>query len=189
MESNKMKGYSIALALIIGGTVVAPVTTTVFAAENVSDSQIYNLDIENQVNNWDTEFISSENERILDMYNSKAINSIANESLNEFKLNSDNGHIRVKRGAASIATKLIKKFGKRYLTHELPKMIYKKLPAVITKKVSESAFLGGWNTYILMGPLDEVKDTVTDWLVDQGVWKWAANSAGYIAQGVVWAII
>ncbi|MGG1217176.1 hypothetical protein ABE236_06795 [Priestia endophytica] len=91
-------------------------------------------------------------------------------------------------GVASVGTKLIKIFGKGYVKSKLPKKIYSKLPAQAKEKVTEGQFVGAWNTYVLMGPLDEVKDNVTEQL-DPYMWHWLASSCGYIAQGVVYALI
>lgn len=57
-----------------------------------------------------------------------------------------------------------------------------------THTFSESAFVGFWNTYILLGPLDSVHQSVSKW-VDKYTWHWVAETEGYIAQGIVWAII
>ena len=159
-KKNKLKLYSVVLSSIItSSAIITPTIETVYASENIE-----NLKLDNAIDNL-------------------------NETLSQFKTIPNSEHSRSKRGVASLATKLIKKFGKHYATKALPKLIYSKLPSAITKNISESAFIGGWNTYILMGPLDEVKDSVTNWLIKKGVWGWAAKSAGYIAQGVVWAII
>lgn len=91
-------------------------------------------------------------------------------------------------GVASVGTKLIKIFGKGYVKSKLPKKIYSKFPASAKAKMSEEKFIGIWNTYVLMGPLDEVKDVVTDKL-DPYMWHWLASSCGYIVQGVVYAVI
>lgn len=185
--SLKKRAIRITTLALIGVLVSTPLLSTVSAMEK---NNTLGFSEENYISNLDSYEINLEDQKILESYNEDAINSIANESLSNLQLKSDNGSvIREKRAAGSIATKIAKKFGKKYLTHQLPKMIYKKLPSAVTKKVSESAFVGGWNTYVLMGPLDDVKDNVTDWLVGKGVWKWAANSAGYIAQGVIWALI
>lgn len=184
-KKNKLKLYSVVLSSIItSSAIITPTIETVYASENIE-----NLKLDNAIDNLNTEFISPEDQEKLDIYNSNAINLIVYETLSQFKPIPNSEHSRSKRGVASLATKLIKKFGKHYATKALPKLIYSKLPSAITKNISESAFIGGWNTYILMGPLDEVKDNVTNWLIKKGVWGWAAKSAGYIAQGVVWAII
>lgn len=39
-----------------------------------------------------------------------------------------------------------------------------------------------------MGPLDNVKTSVEDALKPY-VWNWVATSAGYVAQGIVYAVI
>lgn len=145
MSLKKRLIMSTTIALI-GVLISTPLLSTVFAMEiNTALGISYEENtIGNYINSLNTEKISVEDQKILELYN-------------------ENVHVRVKRGTVSIATKIIKKFGKRYLTRQIPKIIYKKLPKSITKKVSESAFLG--------------------------VWKRDANSVGYMAQGVVGAII
>ncbi|PJM66315.1 hypothetical protein BLX91_05190 [Bacillus subtilis] len=99
------------------------------------------------------------------------------------------GDIKVEKvGYISVGRKLIKIFGKSYVKKKLPNAIYKKFPSALKRKVSRAKWEGIWNTYILMGPLDEVHDRVTDYL-DKYVWHSVASTCGYIAQGVVYAII
>ncbi|MET3684472.1 hypothetical protein ABID56_002609 [Alkalibacillus flavidus] len=91
-------------------------------------------------------------------------------------------------GAVSVGTKLIRIFGKSYVTKKLPKKIYSKFPAAVKNEVSESAFVNFWSAYVLVGGLDEVQNTVSNYLKPY-VWDWVAESAGYIAQGTVWALL
>lgn len=186
---KKLATKGVAMTLV-GSIVAMPIMNAVTVSAMEKNTTTIEISYEESyIKNLDLYEISLEDEKLLESYSENAIDSIANESLSNLQLNSNNGHVREKRGAASIATKIAKKFGKNYLKDKLPRMIYKKLPRAATTKLSESAFVGSWNTYVLMGPLDDVKDRVTDCLVQKGVWKWAANTAGYIAQGVIWAII
>jgi hypothetical protein len=93
------------------------------------------------------------------------------------------------RSAASLIVKLAKIYGKHYVKSVLPKKIYKAVPRATWGSISEDAFVGFWNAYVLLGPLDEVHDSVTNYLVKHGAWHWAASSAGYIAQGIVYALV
>jgi len=98
-----------------------------------------------------------------------------------------NGEIQSYAGG-TLLLKLAKHFGNSYIKTKLPKKIYKAFPKALKDDVSQSTWIGVWNTYILMGPLDEVKNTVADALKPY-VWDWVATSCGYIAQGIVYAII
>lgn len=175
-ESKKswIKYVCASLALAIGMSVIAP-SIGAYAAEKES------TEIENYNNNLE----------VTDVYNDAQVDQIIKEIQQETNVDltkTDNNQIQPRK-VVSLLTKLAKKLGKKYVTQKLPKKIYSKLPKFVKRKVSQSAFVGGWNTYILMGPADSVKDSVTSWLKKHGVWGWAANSAGYIAQGVVWAIL
>ncbi|MGO3374658.1 hypothetical protein [Brochothrix thermosphacta] len=57
------------------------------------------------------------------------------------------------------------------------------------KKIYQKNFVAGWSTYVLLSPLDEMKSGVSQFLQKKGVPRMIANSAGYIAQGMVWAVI
>ncbi|UQZ48032.1 hypothetical protein M1D69_00400 [Bacillus sp. PK3-037] len=84
--------------------------------------------------------------------------------------------------------KLITVFGKSYVKKKLHDAIYKKFPSALKRKFSRAQWLSFWNGIVLMGPLDEVHDTVADYL-DKYVWHAVASSCGYIAQVVVFAIL
>lgn len=164
-----LKVSSAALALSIGFTALSP-TSSVFAAENT-----------NAVNSSNSVTINQEEIN-------RSIDEIVNEVLRTAPEVGTNNTNLESRGVVSIGTKLIKKLGSSYVKSTLPKNIYKKFPAELKGKVSEAKWVGVWNTYILMGPLDEVHDVVTRNL-DPYVWHWVASTCGYIAQGVVYALI
>lgn len=92
------------------------------------------------------------------------------------------------QGVAGWVVKLIKKLGKGYVTNTLPRVIYSKFPSQVAGKITEEAWVGVWNTYILMGPLDELHDIVTKKL-EPYMWHWLASTCGYIVQGAVWLLI
>ncbi|WP_231929128.1 hypothetical protein [Brevibacillus sp. SKDU10] len=71
---------------------------------------------------------------------------------------------------------------------ELPKKMYSKFPDILKEKLSEEKWLTLWNGVILLGPLEEVRETVTKAL-EPYVWGWVAKTYGYIAEGIVYAII
>lgn len=127
------------------------------------------------------------------------MDQIINETVSEIKADArnillservssvKNGQVTI-NGGGTLAVKLAKLFGKSYVKSKLPKKIYKAFPKSLKKNVSESKWVGIWNTYILMGPLDEVKTSVADALKPY-VWDWVATTCGYIAQGIVYAVI
>lgn len=170
-KNSWFKYVCASLALAMGMSVIAP-SIGAYAAENETKQEVNNVEGTEAYNNVQIDQIVKE------------IQQETNVDLTE----KDNNQIQPRK-VASLLTKLAKKLGKKYVTQKLPKKIYSKLPRFVKSKVSQSAFVGGWNTYILMGPADSVKDSVTSWLKKHGVWGWGANSAGYIAQGVVWAIL
>lgn len=88
----------------------------------------------------------------------------------------------------TLAVRLAKIFGGHYIKKKFPRKIYKAFPNALKKNVSEEKWVTIWNVYVLMGPLDEVKNTVADALKPY-VWDWVATSCGYIAQGIVYAVI
>ncbi|MED1787768.1 hypothetical protein [Brevibacillus laterosporus] len=92
------------------------------------------------------------------------------------------------QGFVSLGTKLLKYFGKSYVKKELPKKMYTKFPDILKEKLSEEKWLTIWNGVILLGPLEEVRETVTKAL-EPYVWSWVAKTCGYIAEGIVYAII
>ncbi|MCY7766424.1 hypothetical protein C7B63_11425 [Bacillus halotolerans] len=118
---------------------------------------------------------------------------LSTASTNSIVLNQNpkvsSGDIKVEKvGYISLGRKLITVFGKSYVKKKLPDAIYKKFPSALKRKFSRAQWLSFWNGIVLMGPLDEVHDTVTDYL-DKYVWHAVASSCGYIAQGVVYAIL
>lgn len=129
-----------------------------------------------------------ENKKILD--NTFENEDVVSASLVN-KVTQKNYHVNSSqtKGWGSVGRILIKKFGKRYATQVLPKKIYSKMPKFVKKKISQKSFVAGWSTYVLLSPLDEMKSGVSQFLQKKGVPRMIANSAGYIAQGMVWAII
>ncbi|WP_101842536.1 hypothetical protein [Halobacillus sp. Marseille-P3879] len=118
------------------------------------------------------------------------MDKIIQETAHEINLEAprvDNGEFTTMAGG-TLLLKLTKHFGKSYVKSKLPKKIYKAFPKALKSDVSEAKWVGIWNTYILMGPLDEVKTNVANSLKPY-VWDWVATSCGYIAQGIVYAII
>ena len=165
----------LSMAIMIITTVIPPIS--VFASET-SNKASTKIMVEN----------TNYTELTTDKLDQK-INSTALEILQEAPIqNSIENNSRPKRGVASIATKLVKKFGKHYVKVLLPKKIYKAFPRVIATKVSEEAFIGAFNTYVLLSPLDEVNNAVTKYL-SKYVPHVVAHSCGYIAQGIIYAII
>ncbi|SNZ15919.1 hypothetical protein SAMN05421503_2798 [Terribacillus aidingensis] len=122
------------------------------------------------------------------------LNKIINETANEIKSEAPKVNVANEQptmhtmAAGSLAVKLAKLFGKSYVKSKLPKKIYKAFPKSLKDNVSEAKWVGIWNTYILMGPLDEVKNSVANALKPY-VWDWVATTCGYIAQGIVYAVI
>ncbi|MHC5280728.1 hypothetical protein ACYRFT_10735 [Listeria kieliensis] len=170
---NSLKFCCAALALVMGLSIITP-SISAYATEY--ENTYIKLDIGENGN-----------------YEKKQIETILKEVRNETGISTDcqeTPSAKVQeRKVVSLLTKLAKKLGKGYIKTKLPKKIYSKMPAFVKSRISQSAFVGGWNTYILMGPADEVKSRVSSWLKKRGVWGWIANSAGYIAQGVVWALL
>ncbi|HDR6822701.1 TPA: hypothetical protein QCV77_006351 [Bacillus thuringiensis] len=158
-------------------------TTSAFAdEEKATDVKTYATTSSKVVNTH------AENNTINQQEIDKAIASILNEVGQTAPQVQVNENSMQELGVVSIGTKLIKKLGGSYVKSTLPKQIYAKFPAELTAKVSEAKWVGIWNTYILMGPLDEVHDVVTNAL-DPYVWHWVASTCGYIVQGVVYALI
>lgn len=82
----------------------------------------------------------------VDKDNEKAIKAIVKEVRTNAHENKLSNQAVEPRGIVSIGSKLIKIFGKSYVKEKLPKIIYSKLPSLAKEKISESAFVGGWNT-------------------------------------------
>ncbi|MGG1443528.1 hypothetical protein ABE354_16065 [Brevibacillus laterosporus] len=169
---NKKLIKSIAILSTVGflGTAIAPATSA-FAQEKVSQSASYQTPMSQQEMD-------------------KIIQETAKEILETApRVVIEKGPAQVEaQGFVSLGTKLMKYFGKGYVKRELPKKIYAKFPDIAKEKLTEEKWIFAWNTYILMGPLDEVKDTVTKAL-EPYVWGWVAKSCGIIAQGIVYAIL
>ena len=124
----------------------------------------------------------------LDLLIIETSQSILNDALTHNNISSNKNDTR---GIESVLAKLARKFGGHYIKKTLPKKIYaaviKAVPSVAVK-VSEDKFVGFFNTYILMGPLDDIHDGVTDYL-DKYIPHWLASSAGYVVQGIIYALI
>ncbi|MBW9147133.1 hypothetical protein KTC92_07100 [Clostridium sp. CM027] len=160
------------LTSVMISTTLIP-TVNVFAAETSTEIMVKDTNY--------TELTNCELDQI--------INSTASEILQEAPIqNPTETNSRPKRGVATVASKLIKKLGKHYVKVVLPKKIYHAFPRALAAKVSEGAFVGAFNTYVLMGPLDEVHSIVTDYL-SKYVPHVLASTCGYIAQGIVYAVI
>lgn len=129
-----------------------------------------------------------------EILNKKELDKIIKKTANEIKQDAPkvdtitSDPVIQPMAGGSLGLKLIKLFGKNYVKVKLPKKIYKAFPNALKNKVSEDTWIGVWNAYVLMGPLDEVKNTVANALKPY-VWDWLATTCGYIAQGIVYALI
>lgn len=174
--SFKKRASKVLALTLIGVSVATPILNTVSAVEKSNNTVAI-----------DSEYVAIDSETM-----DNIIIETAQQIMDEAPQR--DGSVREKRTvgfAISIAKKLGKKMGKKYITTKLPRQIYKAMVRAVPKvafKVSEGQFVTFFNTYILMGPLDGVKDSVSNYL-DNYMPKWMADSAGYAAQGVIWAII
>ncbi|QDX92786.1 hypothetical protein EEL30_10990 [Brevibacillus laterosporus] len=170
MNQKLIKGIAILSTVGFLGTAIAPATSA-FAQEKVSQSVSYQTPMSQQ-----------EMDKII-KETAKEILETAPRAVVE------KGPAQVEaQGFVSLGTKLLKYFGKGYVKRDLPKKIYAKFPDIVKEKMTEDMWIGTWNTYILMGPLEEVKENVTEAL-EPYVWGWVAKSCGIIAQGIVYAIL
>ncbi|WP_242401374.1 hypothetical protein [Brevibacillus laterosporus] len=169
MNKKIIKGIAILSTVGFLGTAIAPATSA-FAQEKVSQSVSYQTPMSQQ-----------EMDKIIQETAKEILETAPRVVVKEpTQLEA--------QGFVSLGTKLMKYFGKSYVKKELPKKIYTKFPDIVKEKMSEDMWIGIWNTYILMGPLEEVKETVTKAL-EPYVWGWVAKSCGIIAQGIVYALI
>ncbi|MCR8994969.1 hypothetical protein SMD22_10620 [Brevibacillus halotolerans] len=169
MNKKFIKGIAILSTVGFLGTAIAPATSA-FAQEKVSQSVSYQTPMSQQEMD---KIIQETAKDILETAPRVVVKEPAQLEA---------------QGFVSLGTKLMKYFGKGYVKKELPKKIYAKFPDIVKEKLTEEKWIFAWNTYILMGPLDEVKDTVTKAL-EPYVWGWVAKSCGIIAQGIVYALI
>lgn len=172
LNSSWRKVISVFCAVTLLITVTAP---SISAASNTANKQ--------------QESTEKYNEMIL---NKEKLDKIIEQTAKEIKqeapkVNTSEPKVQPMAGG-SLGLKLIKLLGKNYVKVKLPKKIYKAFPDALKDKVSQDTWIGVWNAYVLMGPLDEVKNTVADALKPY-VWDWVATTCGYIAQGIVYAVI
>ncbi|ATO50698.1 hypothetical protein P4V86_05955 [Brevibacillus laterosporus] len=170
ISKTLVKGIAILSTVGFLGTAIAP-ETSAFAQEKVSQTVSYQTPMSQQEMD-------------------KIIQETANEILEtapRVVVEKEPAQLEA-QGFVSLGTKLMKYFGKGYVKRDFPKKIYAKFPDAVKKEVTEDMWIGTWNTYILMGPLEEVKETVTKAL-EPYVWGWVAKSCGIIAQGIVYAIL
>ncbi|WP_053070002.1 hypothetical protein [Clostridium sp. K25] len=165
-------------------------STTVVFASTVNKTNTNNIGISNrvtnEVNKISSKVLTIEQEKMVEEYNQQILSLIHSNVLKQTNIH--NSYVPT-RGAGTVIKTLCKKYGKRYITHELPKYIYTKLPGIVAERVTEVEFVTFWNTYVLLGSLDTVRDSVSNWLISKGVWKWAAKSAGAIVQGAIWLVV
>ncbi|QOS97532.1 hypothetical protein JNUCC42_13105 [Brevibacterium sp. JNUCC-42] len=170
MNKKLIKGIAILSTVGFLGTAIAPATSA-FAQEKVSQSA-----------SSQTPMSQQEMDKII-QETAKEILETAPRAVVE------KGPARVEaQGFVSLGTKLLKYFGKSYVKKELPKKMYTKFPDILKEKLTEEKWLTIWNGAILLGPLEEIRETVTKAL-EPYVWSWVAKSCGYIVEGIVYAII
>ena len=142
MNKKLIKGIAILSTVGFLGTAIAPATSA-FAQEKVSQSVSYQ-----------TPMSQKEMDKIIQETAKEILETAPRVVVKEpAQLEA--------QGFVSLGTKLMKYFGKAYVKKELPKKIYTKFPDIVKEKMSEDMWIGIWNTYILMGSLEEVKETVT----------------------------
>ncbi|MED1664289.1 hypothetical protein [Brevibacillus laterosporus] len=168
MSKTLTKGIAILTTVGFLGTAIAP-ATSVFAEEKVSQSISYQMTKQEM-----DKIIQETTKEILET----APRVVVEKEPTQLEA----------QGFVSLGTKLMKYFGKSYVKKELPKKIYTKFPDILKEKLSEEKWLGIWNGMILLGPLEEIRETVTKAL-EPYVWGWVAKSCGYIVEGIVFALI
>ncbi|MGG1160853.1 hypothetical protein [Brevibacillus laterosporus] len=169
MNKKLIKGIAILSTVGFLGTAIAP-ATSVFAQEKASQSVSYQTPISQQEMD---KIIQETAKEILETTPRVVVKEPAQLEA---------------QGFVSLGTKLLKYFGKSYVKKELPKKIYTKFPDILKEKLSEEKWLTVWNGTILLGPLEEIRETLTKAL-DPYVWGWVAKTCEYIVEGIVYAII
>ncbi|WPS85640.1 hypothetical protein SMD22_00845 (plasmid) [Brevibacillus halotolerans] len=169
MSKKLIKGIAILSTVGFLGTAIAPATSA-FAQEKVSQSASYQTPMSKQEMD---KIIQETAKDILETAPRVVVKEPAQLEA---------------QGFVSIGTKLLKYFGKGYVKKELPKKMYSKFPDIVKEKLTEEKWLTLWNGVILLGPLEEIRETVTKAL-EPYVWGWVAKTCGYIVEGIVYAII
>lgn len=78
---------------------------------------------------------------------------------------------------ASVGSTIGKKFGQKFVTKKLPRIVYGKLPKDVIQKITLKKFEKAWNDLFLGSVAGKVSEQAYNYAVKNYVPKWAAKSA------------